>query len=623
MPVHSRCLRSPSPGPPWFKLGLILLILGTVPLYLFLRQRLSRVETAAYNDIMASHHVVQQAAQRDDAELFNALWADSNHLRDDEVDLLFEQSVRLERHQLGLDLQLERPDVVDVSFGPNLDMAYLIAEQIYTTPAGSPLVLQQAYVYQLIEDQWLFTLPNAEFWGETLHIDAPRLTVIFPARDEMIARQLTTDLHALVEHLCQAPQVDCPPQLVLSLDLVTTYQIGANLRRHGRTAVLPTPTLLGIPVDEAGYQTLYRYYGRHLAELIWQLLPSHRWPSRWYNGRLTEAAWSELLSQQQVLLWPLPTAPLPNDWPEATVATVCPNNQQGLDWWHYAPGTATWHKTTSFSSVQALHPLAEAAFLLQVQEAWFVVWSDGHYQALATSAYDDPRIVPEQQGAHIRLLSSGETAVNYQLTLQDCQEGACVWQSAPEAVIPSPNGRQQLSQQGSTIILGDTSGQQLSTIAQALSPFWMQDRFFGYLQFAPDGSGDLQVYATDIRTTETFPLFSTEDLRAMIPARPDTIIINAILRIPTDTTRLTVEVFIPEQRQELTFSFYRSTGNLTLLSSTTNTPADPASNQWFLTMEAGLIWAHAHDTQESYTISPPTPACVYPTWTNHGFSIDD
>ena len=117
------------------------------------------------------------------------------------------------------------------------------------------------------DGRWLLAPPPAEFWGRPVINRGPRLTLIYPERDEEIGGRLAVYLEQLVSQLCApAAGLGCPADWQLEIELATepAALLGVVLR-NGREMKLPAPSLVGAPLDEAGYTALRRAYGTALA----------------------------------------------------------------------------------------------------------------------------------------------------------------------------------------------------------------------------------------------------------------------------------------------------------------------------------------------------------------------
>ena len=224
--------------------------------------------------------------------------------------------------------------------------------------------------------------------------------------------------------------------------------------------------------------------------------------------------------------------------------------------------------------------------------------------------------MPYPDGQHLRLLSE-DISDMLLLDIQACSETDCEWQVAPEEIVVSANGRQQLSQQGFNLIHDKQDGSPATTTSNAFAPFWLQEQFYGYLRPLPDSPADIQVYVRNTVNNETFPLFTTQDIRSKLPNNPETLIITAITPIANNINQITVQVYAPAQNQTYTFAFYRSTGILELLTTDEQTASqNPLEPPWQATMRGSHITLQPTNSTATYSLNAPVPACAYMAWLN-------
>ena len=603
-------------APPSRRLWLILIVVVIVlasSLYFFLRERSSDVETAVHQDIIAAHSLVWQTAQRGDRELFESLLLLK---APQQGSAIRNTAFKMALPQLNLTAQFPTPENITVDIAPTLDTAQVTAEILYETAVGDPVRLQHIYIYQLQDERWLLSTPNANFWGDTQQEASPWLEITYPAHDAPIVQQLATDLNTVIHNLCPDTHLYCPIILPLQLNLTTSGL--TNSYPHFSRATLPTPTLLGTPTDESGYQLLFRYYGRYLTDLLWKLVPDAASGTVMHNGRFTQAAWKQQLIEHGIYIWPPPADPLPPDLPNATLATLCLDEAQtGLEWWHYQTETAVWHKTTSLTTISAAIPLDNNIFLLQrksdQQTEWLLTWPDGTHQTIYTTTSSQGQIVPYPDGQHLRLLNADNNDL-LQLDITACNPTTCTWDIVEETAVISPNGRQQISQYGSNIIHHKQDGRSTTT-SNAFAPFWLQEQFYGYLRPLSNSAADVQVFLRNTSNNETYPVFTTHEIRSRLPNNPETIIITSLTPIPNDINQITVQAYAPAQQQTFTFAFYRSTGILERLN--TNSAASPNPNPntpWHSEINNGLITLTSTYNDSSFPLNPPTPTCAYTAW---------
>ncbi len=307
----------PMPEPPraprrWLRwLLLILLVLGGLGVggTAVYRQLTNRVEEASFeveSAIRSSHALVFQAAQQQDRELFVTLLSGRDDVWATAQERLVDSGLFFARHGFGLswlpgDAELA---VVDVQISPDLATAVLTATHDYAIDVGNGLSqtvsLLQTAVYRRGADRWLFSSPDADFWGNTVLSQGELLVMSYPERDTAVARRLAVDIEAKINEMCsRLDDIACPDdihlQIALSADPATLYEtnkltagftlgqapvrafrwynFAARAEGAENLLTLPTPTLLGLPQDEASYQALYRgYAARILSALIAEMV---------------------------------------------------------------------------------------------------------------------------------------------------------------------------------------------------------------------------------------------------------------------------------------------------------------------------------------------------------------
>jgi hypothetical protein len=181
----------------------------------------------------------------------------------------------------------DEDQVKEVVFGPDLLTAEVTAVEPYRFWSSVDrqvkiAYLQQSSVYYFGSDPWLFrppppdrwlyAPPGPEFWGQPVKIIGENLHVTYPERDREVVEQLFPDLNDLIGNTCRLPGLEpCAPlQVEFGTDsALIGLTLIDNLRRApGEPIELPTPTLLGVPQDAAGYEFLWLAYGRLLSSAI-------------------------------------------------------------------------------------------------------------------------------------------------------------------------------------------------------------------------------------------------------------------------------------------------------------------------------------------------------------------
>lgn len=275
----------PSTPPPsrrrwWVVLALVLVaVVAGAVVYRQIRQQADTVLTAVETDILSTHDLVVSAAAERDADLLRALLSgrDMQWVRVQET--LAIDGLLLDRAPLGMTLQADSQTVVDTEIAPDLESAELTYQQSFAVTDADgvteTVTLAGTAVYRRGSQRWLLAPPEDDFWGEWDTIASTRLMLVFPARDEPIARQLFPELDDLLIRICtQLADITCDEEMQLILRLEKDPETLADLAEPeatldaGMRLSLPTPTLVGLPQDEAGFAALLRGYGAQMAAAV-------------------------------------------------------------------------------------------------------------------------------------------------------------------------------------------------------------------------------------------------------------------------------------------------------------------------------------------------------------------
>jgi hypothetical protein len=242
-------------------------------------QRIAVAVAAAESEVLASHQTIAQAAADRDVELFTFLLSgrDEEWLQSQEE--LLDSGQFYDRSASGFSWlpATEERDVeavVSISIDPRLQRAEVVANERYVVGMSAThtetVTLQHTAVYRRGPDRWLYARPEPDFWGESELARGRIISMTFPTRDKEVARRLHSDLDTLLGRLCATQGGACPPSLSVELTLSTNPSSLADLDdplarwTAGLDVTLPTVTLIGRPVDEPGYQVLFRDYASRL-----------------------------------------------------------------------------------------------------------------------------------------------------------------------------------------------------------------------------------------------------------------------------------------------------------------------------------------------------------------------
>lgn len=279
-----------SPKAPWRTILIIVLLLsiGGAVVYRQANKRLDEATAAVESDIFASHNLLSRAAANRDADLGKAVLSGRDMGWSQIQSELMTTGLFYEPLGLGLTLADEtaafvplfREDdrFVDLVLSPDLneaELAYVRDFWAFTDEGLQPVTLQQTAVYRRGETRWLLAPPLKDFWGDWQTVKQDNITFIYPGRDEEIVLRLFEDLPNLLADVCdELPELNCSTdasiQLRFDTDPESLLDVAdpANLYKANLRLNLPTPTLVGLPIDNDGYRALLNAYAAKLVAAL-------------------------------------------------------------------------------------------------------------------------------------------------------------------------------------------------------------------------------------------------------------------------------------------------------------------------------------------------------------------
>lgn len=238
-------------------------------------ERVRDRETQLTTDVEASYRTIREAAAAQDNELFTSFLSGSDPEWAGTQQALVGAGLWRDRAVFGLPLASSSTLSSTVTLAPDQSSAELREPTRYEIEIGNGLtetvILEHTSLFRQGSDRWLYAPPTAEFWGETLTSEGRYLSLSYPERDAVIGRRLARELDAKLAEYCASSQIGgCPSDLRLEVELSPdpgTLMAAADLIERWQLDTphrLPTPTLVGLPGDEAGYRALFRGYATHL-----------------------------------------------------------------------------------------------------------------------------------------------------------------------------------------------------------------------------------------------------------------------------------------------------------------------------------------------------------------------
>lgn len=287
--------KPPPPEPrkrPWGVIVFILLALLTAGFVVYrqLERQIDAATTAVQTDVLATHNLAQTAVARGDLELFRSQLSGRDPAWTETQESLLTAGLIQGREFWGWQQPIFSPpltladltavsDPLALTLAPDLNSAELQFPLTYLVTQADgvteTITLAQTAVYRRGKNRWLLAPPEEAFWGGWVTNRGDLVTLIYPQRDTLVAERLAADLEVMLRQLCETfPDLACPDDLHISLRLdadpaiMSTATDWPAFLDGGLTLHLPAPTLMGRPVDQAGYDALYRAYGAQVATAV-------------------------------------------------------------------------------------------------------------------------------------------------------------------------------------------------------------------------------------------------------------------------------------------------------------------------------------------------------------------
>jgi len=419
------------------------------------------------------------------------------------------------------------------------------------------------------------------YWGNWEQDERDNLTLTFPRRDEEIAVRLAGELDSFLAELCAINTVACPPdfKLTLRLEIDPTslrrlgelpYPLRASSAATEDRISLPTPSLIGKPVDEAGFRALRRGYAGWIGTAIVAAY-----------GLQDDAADSDatvgILAEFGLRPPPVPLQPLPRHSlagfpagapvPEQDVLMLCGGQgstrllrfRTDSGRWQEEIPPEQWLEVALLNAGQGSYlsrlPDYSAALIHfggfgGVNAVWRTyMWQDGSIRLLAEDTSPHLYLPPSLQAPNQpvdrylvfyvpELESSGLPYFGLRLDLGRCGNGPCSLEPIAGLSIWSPDGRLSVvyvphGDGGYDLYVGDAAGEARDLIGAGQSVAWLGETSLSYIALEPGAERDWlgrrfgqQVMSVDIDgQIDSAPLFNAESVRQSIPEsiRPESL----------------------------------------------------------------------------------------------------
>lgn len=252
----------------WGLFGCLLLLVGGAALWQ-LRGRVQAAVQKSEDEVIASYNLLYSAVQSGDTELAYTFLSGSDQSWTRQVQTRISARTWLAWPELGWEMVGE-PSIVGVEMGSDLRSAELTLALTYRFN-GNPFTLHHTLTFRQGETHWLYAPPAESLWangslmGE--QTDGFQLKMVHLDRDAALVERLQVDIYRAREQISrsQSGRQIAFPEIVAWLsdyDYDSSYALDTG---SGVTNLsLPAPSVIGIPLDEVGYQALLAAYNRFL-----------------------------------------------------------------------------------------------------------------------------------------------------------------------------------------------------------------------------------------------------------------------------------------------------------------------------------------------------------------------
>jgi hypothetical protein len=517
---------------------LVLLLAGFWVAFRRADSQVTAVTNTIEQEVLAADQLLLETAVAGDEELFTSLMLGRKPDWYDVQTRLLNRYLLLDRAPLGFWLNNkddlfpgELVTATQVTLSPDLTLAEVRRPLPYVTITADgewqELVLQRTAIYQRQDNGWRLAEPDDEFWGEYEHVARPYLDVITPARDAEIAAQLADDLSDLIRKVCTKPTMNCSPRLVLQLRLDKEPQSLFSLYDHVRlnTAYLagerttrvslPAPTLLGLPLDETGYEVLYRGYA---TQLTLALLTTFSTAEEMIDGFVPQPPnfAPEMADLGLFMPWPPDYSPVrqaeppPIPLPERDILLLC-QDSRAPSLFRYDMDETTWYDAAletegAVSYNMVAMPDGRGALLTVysvTDNLMRLVWVNGGRERLLLAETSFPAILEVSELEPGRYLIYYNTSLSpdggqnfygeYRAAVLDeaaCDDDSCELQPFERALTPSPDGRFNLitrldEEAGLVYEVEDAEGGRIRELGPIRNPQWLDEQTVAYLESVP------------------------------------------------------------------------------------------------------------------------------------------
>lgn len=466
----------------WLSTLIVASLVGFVVIVGWQLERQAQIrDDAVRADVLAAFNVWLQAVVREDTDLLDTLLLNGGAEWTATQRRLLQTGRVLDRKDIGLTLVAGGLEVPDADATVELASTWRSAEITfpisYQTAGGDrdagEVTLDQTLYFSREGARWLLRQPGEGFWGDWRTAIGEIASVTYRAKDEEVAEHFLINLDQDLLRTCASSlaSTDCQTETKVAVRLESDPAILIkSVDQHspsflGRTFVLPSPTLVGKPMDESGYRALYLAYSAPILKTFEALLdtpiqlpdqsvamlcfgrPDH--VPRLYVYDPVDDMWQPELSDQAFSF-------LSADQNDKNVVLRQrmrgqPNRLRLLQW-----------------SGEAANLVHDEAYAPMTDH--HVGWTGPlHQPTMLLATFQGTTRVPSY--SHIDAESHQQTT---------CPPGGCTPQPLDGFPVWSPDGNNSLAVLDGEIFRADENGRALVNLGEGQSPFWLDEERYGF-----------------------------------------------------------------------------------------------------------------------------------------------
>lgn len=526
-----------------------LAIVTAIALLRFGELQAEAIRESAREEVAAANDLLLHAAGKRDEELLNSLWGGGEAWRA-ERQLMLDSGLIFDRRTAALDRQPGQTLQREVSLAPGLRQALVTVTLSYTGfvrhTGLQPVSLRYPMRYEKREARWLWVPYGDAYWDSWVTEDRDGLEVIYPARDAALATRLANDLREPLRRICGAV-ADCPQRQKMTLRFTRDREtllspLVEDSTDAGRLMIsVPTPTVMGTPEQEAGYQALPGAYLRLLARALLAYEPQQEGPN---HLQFQAGVLQRLLWELGATGWP-PNVPLPpqtgaeSGVNEDVWAFCVAGADEASTLYRYRTVPGSWEGVLQLADITAMaSPGAVDGILLQRRPAassgfgpQILYWSGERQVAVLPDLWldsvgDNQPVVRalDLHGREVALwFGDGSGCSSARCELPRVSGHGVTWSPGGDFTLArrQPEGSRSPPASDDMLFLTDRRGNVLSHLKHGYSAFWLDDTTYGFVQTplepAAEG-GDYAVVTGDVESANPRLLVSAGALRSRLPA---------------------------------------------------------------------------------------------------------